>query len=78
MKMTIFRLNQKLGYTLALILLASTAKADSWTDHLALKGDFRYRHELIDEQGKEERNRHRIRARLGFYAAVHQDLQLGF
>ena len=41
----------------------------SWADKLKLSGDLRYRHEFIDDENKSrERNRHRIRARLGLEA----------
>jgi hypothetical protein len=36
----------------------------SWSDRISIDGDFRYRYENIDEEGKDERNRSRIRARI--------------
>ncbi len=57
---------------------AEEAKAKpSWTDTVTLKGDLRYRVELIDEEGKEERYRHRIRARAGAEAKPGDDLTIG-
>ncbi|MBN1356196.1 putative porin [bacterium] len=58
----------------ALILAAvsglSAVKA-AWTDAIKIKGDLRYRHEMIDKEGSDEaRNRHRIRARLQLDAQV--------
>ena len=44
--------------------LSSTARSQD-SNTLKLKGDLRYRHELIDEEGKEQQNRQRIRARVG-------------
>ena len=47
----------------------STADA-AWTDHFKFKGDFRYRYEMADKEGSDERVRHRIRARLAVSAKV--------
>lgn len=47
----------------------STADA-AWTDHFKMAGDFRYRYEMADKEGSEERIRHRIRARLAITAKV--------
>jgi hypothetical protein len=47
--------------------------ADSWVDRIKIKGDFRYRHEMIDEQDKDSRNRQRIRLRLGIDCKVNDD-----
>ncbi|HDH58126.1 MAG TPA: hypothetical protein ENF16_05905, partial [Bacteroidetes bacterium] len=52
--------------------------ADSWTEKLRWKGDFRYRHEFIDEEDKEQRNRHRIRARVGLVAEAMEDVNVIF
>jgi len=49
-------------------------KEVSWTDHLKLKGDLRYRFEIIDKEEKDLRYRHRIRARIGLHAKVVEDL----
>jgi hypothetical protein len=53
-------------------------KTPSWFDNIKIMGDFRYRHEMIDEQDKDTRNRHRMRARLGFDAAVNSDTNVIF
>ncbi len=52
-------------------------KKASWTDHIKVKGDFRYRFEIIDTKNMELRYRHRIRARLGVIATVLDDLEIG-
>lgn len=58
---------------------AAPAKAaPSWTDTLSWKGDMRYRYENIDEEGKDERNRNRIRARAGLTAKPQDGLEVGF
>ena len=41
-------------------------------------GDLRYRHEYIDAEGKELRNRERIRARLNITAKINNEVNLGF
>lgn len=63
---------------LLLYMLVPASKASSWTDNLKLKGDFRYRHELIDEENKDQRNRHRIRARIGLEATIRYDVKFAF
>ena len=37
---------------------------ESWSDRVALNGDFRYRYERIDAEGSSSRRRNRIRARI--------------
>jgi hypothetical protein len=54
------------------------AKSSSLTDRIKFKGDLRYRHELIDEEGKDQRNRQRIRARIGLDARLTRNVSLGF
>src|SRR6056297_1855722 len=49
----------------------------SWTDKVSLKGDFRYRFEGIDEEGRDNRDRQRMRARLTISADVSDDIQVG-
>jgi hypothetical protein len=57
---------------------AQEAKAPSaWADKLTLKGDLRYRYELVDQEGKEERTRNRIRARVGAEAKPADDVKIG-
>jgi Putative porin len=48
----------------------------SWYDNLKIKGDLRYRHEMIDEEGKNTRNRHRIRARVQVKGKVNDSMDL--
>ncbi|HJP39680.1 MAG TPA: putative porin [Gammaproteobacteria bacterium] len=49
----------------------------SWAERIGISGDFRYRYENIDEQGKDERNRSRIRARTAIKAALPNDIEVG-
>jgi hypothetical protein len=49
-----------------------------WVEKVKLTADFRYRYEFIDQEGAENRNRNRIRARIGILGQVTDDLQIGF
>ncbi len=74
---------------LALILPCSLFAEDakSWTDRIKLGGDFRYRYEFISSQTLNsagaktrifDRNRNRIRARLGLQAMINSDVDAYF
>lgn len=63
------------AYLAALVAVANAqqvqdARPQTWTDSLTLKGDVRGRLELIDEDGKDSRERMRMRARLAAEAKV--------
>lgn len=60
------------------IIALSSANAQSWTESIKLKGDLRYRHEYIDQEGKLERNRQRIRARIALEGKIHSDVKVLF
>jgi hypothetical protein len=50
-----------------------------WASRIGIYGDFRYRYEYIDDQSKDvERNRNRIRARIGVTAKVNDEWSVGF
>jgi cell division protein FtsB len=49
----------------------------SWAERMRWKGDFRYRYENIDEEGKDGRNRSRIRARAHLEADLSPTLEVG-
>ncbi len=54
-------------------------KALEWASKMQWSGDFRYRYEFIDDGTKsEQRNRNRIRARLGMKAEVNDEWDFGF
>jgi len=53
---------------------AVQAKKLDWASKLKWKGDLRYRHEMIDEETRAERTRHRIRIRTGLEAKVSDSL----
>ncbi len=63
---------------LLLVLITTSAQAESWTDNISFKGDFRYRHEMIDQEDKDQRSRHRMRARIGMYANVMEGVTFAF
>jgi hypothetical protein len=50
------------------------AAKPNWSEKITLKGDVRVRYESIDEEGKETRERGRVRARLGAYAQVNDEI----
>jgi len=51
------------------------ATSTDWASKIALKGDLRYRHEMVDpEEAVNDQTRHRIRARFGFTAKVNDSL----
>ena len=51
--------------------------ADSWTDRISWKGDFRYRYENIGIDGRDDRNRQRIRARAALQAQINENTKVG-
>ena len=52
-------------------------KASSWAESLKWTGDFRYRYEDIEEDGKDDRDRNRIRARAGLVAKPSDTTEVG-
>jgi len=50
---------------------------EMWTSRIKWKGDFRYRYENFDVEGKDDRNRSRIRARAGLEARISDDMKVG-
>ena len=55
----------------------SSTAADSWTDTIKLKGDFRYRYESIDVENADSRERNRIRARAELVASLPNNVDVG-
>jgi hypothetical protein len=51
--------------------------ASGWAETIRWKGDFRYRYEEIDQEGTDERTRHRIRARAAMIARVEENVEVG-
>lgn len=62
--------------SIAAVVNEQAAKT-SWTDTLRWKGDFRYRYESFDIEGKPNRDRNRIRARAALIAEVTPSVQVG-
>ncbi len=58
-------------------MLTTSATAGDWWENVKVKGDLRYRHEMIDEEGKDVRHRHRLRARMGIEANVSPFTKIG-
>ena len=54
------------------------AEDKNWTDRLSLKGDVRLRYEGIDEKGESNRDRMRIRARIGLDAEIQENMKFVF
>jgi len=50
----------------------------NWSDRVRMDGDFRYRFESIDAEGKDTRRRSRIRARTNVKADVSDKIEVGF
>jgi len=50
----------------------------SWAEKVALKADLRYRYEDIDEEGRDNRDRQRIRARIGIVGKPNDNTEIGF
>ena len=48
-----------------------------WAEKIQFSGDLRLRHETINEEGKETRNRERARFRLGMNAEVNDEVDVG-
>lgn len=53
-----------------LALMSTSAMAGDWWENIKLKGDLRYRHEMIDTDKATARHRQRIRARLAVHGKV--------
>ena len=57
--------------------LEERVDAMSWAERLSWKGDFRYRYENIDQEGRDGRNRSRIRARTSLIGQVSDTVEVG-
>ncbi len=56
---------------------SGSVSAANWWEKIKIKGDFRYRHEMIDKEGSDARHRQRIRARLGISGDVNSQMNVG-
>jgi len=69
--------NMMVLYILSIVMfMGGSVLANNWSESFKIKGDFRYRHEMIDEQDSDARNRHRIRARLDLIGTVNQETKV--
>jgi len=62
---------------ISVIGISSGVQGANWWESLKLKGDLRYRHEMIDKQDKDARHRQRLRARFGIYGDISQYTKIG-
>ena len=60
-----------------LAVLEKQNSSTSWAESIKWKGDFRYRYEDIEEDGKEDRDRNRIRARAALIAKPSDTTEVG-
>ncbi len=60
-----------------LVASANVVSAADWWENVKVKGDLRYRHEMIKKGENETRNRHRIRARVGINGKVNDFTSVG-
>ena len=59
-------------------VVAQAKPAKTWADSIQWSGDVRYRYENIDNDAKtDERNRNRVRARIGLTAQITDDVKAG-
>lgn len=57
--------------------LSGSAGAADWWENVKVKGDFRYRHEMISKEDVDARHRNRIRARFGIFAKANENTNIG-
>lgn len=62
-------------FSLLMVLTGSISAGN--LDNIKIKGDLRYRHEMIDEEGADANHRHRIRARLFIGGKVNDEWNAG-
>ncbi len=72
---------KKVGTLAAVILIltigfSTSAKATDWWENIKFGGDFRYRHETIDKENSDIRNRQRIRARINLEGKVSDEAKI--
>lgn len=60
-----------------LVAVKEAADHGSWSERIKLNGDLRYRHERIDEDGLQSRDRQRLRARAGLTAKLSNTVKVG-
>jgi len=58
-------------------VIATQTETSDWTDKIRWQGDFRYRFESFDIEGKPDRNRNRVRARAALIADITPTMEVG-
>lgn len=67
-----------LAASAAIFTTANVSAADAnWADSIKVSGDFRYRLENVDQEGNEDRDRSRLRARINLDATVNETVKVG-
>jgi hypothetical protein len=56
--------------------VSAVAQDATWAENLSLKGDLRLRHEIIDQEDRDTRNRWRLRARIGMTGTVNEQIDV--
>lgn len=62
---------------LTVMFAESDTLASNWWESIKVKGDLRYRHEMIKKQDKDVRHRHRVRARIGIFGEISSYTKVG-
>jgi hypothetical protein len=68
---------QLVGSREEMAMVMKRNEESAWADRVSLKGDFRYRYEAIDIEGRDDRDRNRIRARPEITAKLPDNVQVG-
>lgn len=63
--------------TMPMAMPHSALAAGDGIEKIKFNGDFRYRYEMIDKEGKDQRHRNRLRLRLGLKAQVTDTVNVG-
>jgi len=63
--------------TVSSISYSASAAESNWSDSIKLSGDVRYRFENTDQEGREDRDRSRLRARIKLDAQVNDTIKFG-
>tara|TARA_R110002072_G_scaffold33473_3_gene101285 strand:- start:11012 stop:12286 length:1275 start_codon:yes stop_codon:yes gene_type:complete len=58
--------------------LKKQSAESSWADTVAWKGDYRFRYEDIRQEGRDDRDRYRVRARPALIAKISDTTEVGF
>jgi hypothetical protein len=73
--LTVAAVNEKTDAVVAEV--EEQAAVSDWTDKIRWKGDFRYRYETFDIEGKDNRDRNRVRARAALIADITPNIEVG-